>query len=139
MNCSMPGFPVHHYLPEFTQTHVHYVNAIQPSLWPPSPPLSVFSSIRIFSNESALCISWPKYWSFSFNITPSNEYSGFISFRIDWLDLLDVQGTLKSLLQHHNAKASVLLYGPTLLLYDPPQFESIQKPWVYNGKELDMA
>ena len=139
MNCSMPGFPVHHYLPEFTQTHVHYVNAIQPSLWPPSPPLSVFSSIRIFSNESALCISWPKYWSFSFNITPSNEYSRFISFRIDWLDLLDVQGTLKSLLQHHNAKASVLLYGPTLLLYDPPQFESIQKPWVYNGKELDMA
>ena len=108
MDCSTSGSSVLHYLPEFTQTHVHYVNAIQPSLWPPSPPLSVFSSIRIFSNESALCISWPKYWSFSFNITPSNEYSGFISFRIDWLDLLDVQGTLKSLLQHHNLKASIL-------------------------------
>ena len=71
-------------------------------------PPSIFPSIRVFSNESVLCIRWPKYWSFSFNISPSNEYSGFISFRMDWLDLLAVQGTLKSLLQHHSSKASIL-------------------------------
>ena len=71
-------------------------------------PPSIFSSIMVFSNESALCCKWPKYWSFSFNFSPSNEYSGFISFRIDWFDLLSVQGTLKSLLQHHHSKASVL-------------------------------
>ena len=100
---------------------------------------SLFSSIRVFSNESAVSISWPKYWSFSFIIIPSSEYSGFISFRIDWLDLLAVQGTLKSLLKHHNAKASVLLYGPAQFVYGPPQFESIQKPRVYNWKELDMT
>ena len=74
----------------------------------PLLPLSIFPSIRVFSNESALHIRWPKYWSFSFNISPSNEYSGLISFRIDWLDLLAVQGTLKSLLQHHSSKASIL-------------------------------
>ena len=71
-------------------------------------PLSIFPSIRVFSNESVLCIRWPKYWSFSFNISPFNQYSGLISFRIDWLDLLAVQGTLKSLLQHHSSKASIL-------------------------------
>ena len=79
--------------------------------------LSIFPSIRVFSNESVLCIRWPKYWSFSFSISPSNEYSGLISFRMDWLDLLAVQGTLKSLLQHHSSKASILwhfLYSPTL-------------------------
>ena len=111
MNRSMPGLPVHHQLPEFTQTHVHRVgDAIQPShplssplLLPPIPP-----SIRVFSNESVLCIRWPKDWSFSFSISPSNEYSGLISFRIDWFDLLAVQGTLKSLLQHHSSKASIL-------------------------------
>ena len=80
---------------------------------------SVFPSIRVFSNESVLHIRWPKYWSFSFSITPSDEYSGLISFRIDWFDLIAVQGTLKSLLQHHSSKVSilwhsVLLYGPTL-------------------------
>ena len=80
---------------------------------------SIFPSIRVFSNESALCIRWPKYWSFSFNISPSNEHSGLISFRMDWLDLLEVQGTVKSLLQHHSSKASVLqaqlsLYSPTV-------------------------
>ena len=69
---------------------------------------SIFPSIRVFSNESALCIRWPKYWSFSFNISPSNEHSGLISFRMDWLDLLAVQGTLRSLLQHHSSKASIL-------------------------------
>ena len=113
MNRSTPGLPVHHQLLEFTQTHVHRVSdAIQPS-HPllPCPLLllpSVFPSIRVFSNDSALCIRWPKYWSFCFSISPVNEYSGLISFRIDWFDLLAVQGTLKSLLQHHNSKASVL-------------------------------
>ena len=110
MNRSMPGHPVHHQLPEFTQTHVHRVgDAIQPShpLSSPSPPPSVFSSIRTFSNESVLCIGWPKYWSFSFSISPSNEYSGLISFRMDWLYLVAVQGTHKSLLQHHSSKASI--------------------------------
>ena len=106
-------------LPELTQTHVHWVNdAIQPShpLSSPSPP--IFPSIRVLSHESVLHIRWPKYWSFSFNVSPSNEYSGLISFRIDWLDLLAVQGTLKTLLQHHSSKASILqlsfLYSPTL-------------------------
>ena len=109
MNRSTPGFPVHHQLPESTQTHVHRVSdAIQPShplsspsLLPPIPP-----SIRVFSNESILHMRWPKYWSFSFSISPSNENPGLISFRMDWLDLLAVQGTLKSLLQHHSSKAS---------------------------------
>ena len=100
MDCSKPGFPVHHQLPELTQTHVRWVSdAIQPShpLSSPSLPPSILPSIRIFSNVSVLCIRWPKYWSFSFNISSSYEYSGLISFRIDWLDLLAVQGTLKSL------------------------------------------
>ena len=110
MNCSTAGLPVHQQLPEFTQTHVHWVgDSMQPShplssllLLPPIPP-----SIRVFSNESALCMRWPKYWSFSFNISPSNEHPGLISFRMDWLDLLAVQGTLNSLLQHHSSKASI--------------------------------
>ena len=98
-------------LRESTQTHVHWVSdAIQPShpLSSPFPPALNLSSIRVFSNESALRIRWLKYWSFSFNISPSNEHPGLISFRMDWLDLLAVQGTLKSLLQHHSSKASVL-------------------------------
>ena len=101
MNSSTPGLPVHHELPEFTQTHVHQVgDAIQPShpLLSPFPSTFNLSSIRVFSSESSLCIRWPKYWSFSFNISPSNEYSGLISFRMDWFDVLAVQGTLKSLL-----------------------------------------
>ena len=112
MNCSMPGFPVHHQLPEFTQTHVHRVgNAIlilcHPILLlPPIPP-----SIRVFSNESTLHMRCPKYWSFSLSISPSNEYPGLVSFRTDWLDLLAVQGTLKSLLQHHSSKASILWHS----------------------------
>ena len=109
-DCSMPGFPVHHQLPEFTQTHVHWVgDAIQPShpLSSPSPAFNL-SHIRVFSNESVLCRRYPKYWSFSLSISPSSEYSGLISFRMDWLDLLAVQGTLKSLLQHHSSKASIL-------------------------------
>ena len=110
MNCSTPGLPVHHQLLEFTQTHVHRV--VMPSshiilcrpllLLPPIPP-----SIRVFSNESTLRMWWPKYWSFSFSITTSNQYSGLISLRMDWLGLLEVQGTLKSLFQHHSSKASL--------------------------------
>ena len=111
MDCSTPGFPVHHQLPELAQTHVHPVHdAIQPSHLLSSPS-SIFPNIRVFSNESVLCIRpnmWPKYWSFSFRSSSSNEYSGLISFRIDWFDLLAVQGTLKSILQHHSSKASVL-------------------------------
>ena len=114
MNCSTPGLPVHHQLPEFTQTHVHRVDdAIQPS-HPLSPHFllpSVFPSIRVFSSELALHIRWPKYWSFSCSISLSNEYSGLISFRIDWFDLLAVQGTLKSLIQHHSSKASILWHS----------------------------
>ena len=111
MNRSMPGFPVLHQLPELTQTHVHWVDdAIQPShpLSLPSPLPSIFPSIKVFSSESVLHIRWPKYCSFSFSISPSNEYLGLISFRMDWLDLLAVQGTLKSLLQHQSTKASLL-------------------------------
>ena len=108
MDSSTPGLPVHHQLPELAQIHVS--DAIQPShpLSSPSPPGSIFPSIRVFFNESFLCNGWPKYWSFSFSISPSNEYSGLISFRTDWLDLLAVQGTLKSFLQHHSSKASIL-------------------------------
>ena len=111
MDCSMPGLPVHHQLMEFIQTHVHWVSdAIQSShpLSSPSPPTFNLSQHQVFLNESVLCIRRPKYWSFSFSIGPSNKYSGLISFRMDWLDLLAVQGTLKSLLQHHSSKASIL-------------------------------
>ena len=113
MNCSRPGFPVHHKLPEFTQTHIHGV--VMPSshlilchpllLLPPIP-----LSIRVFSNESALHMRWPKHWNFSFSTSPSNEHPGLI-FRMDWLDLFAVQGTLKSLLQHHSSKASILRHS----------------------------
>ena len=111
MDCSMPRSPVLHYLLEFAQTHVRWVDdAIQPShpLYPILLLPSVFPSIRVFSNYLALRVRWPKYWSFSYGISSSNEYPGLISFRIDWFDLLAVQGTLKSLLQQHNSKASVL-------------------------------
>ena len=111
MNHSTPGLPVHHQLPEFTQTHVHRIDdAIQPPhpLSSPSPPALIPPSIRVFSNESTLRVRWPKYWSFSFSMSPSNEHPALISFRLDWLDLLAVQETLKSLLQHHSSKASIL-------------------------------
>ena len=109
MNRSTPGLPVHHQLPEFIQIHV--IESVMPSnhliLCRPLLPPSMFPSIRVFSIESALSIRWSKYWSFSFNISPSNEQSGLISFRMDWLDLLVAQGTLESLLQHHSSKASI--------------------------------
>ena len=112
MDCSMPGFPVHHQLPELTQTSMsielvmpsNHLNLCCPLLLPPS----IFPSIRVFSNESVCHIRWPKYWSFSFNISPSKEHPGLISYRMYWLDLLAVQGMLKSLLQHHSSKASIL-------------------------------
>ena len=110
MNWSTPGLPVHHQLPEFTQIHIHQVSdAIQPShpLSSPFPP-PIPPSIRVFSNESTLHMRWPKYWSFGFSIIPSKEHLGLISFRMDWLDLLVVRGTLKSLLKHHSSEASVL-------------------------------
>ena len=114
MNCSTPGLPIQYQLPEPTQTHVqesvmpsNHLIVCRPLLLLPS----IFPSIRVFSNESALCNRWPKYWSFSFNIRTSNEHPGLISFRMDWLDLLEVQGTLKSLLQHHSSKASILWYS----------------------------
>ena len=111
MNYSMPGFPVHHQLLELAQTHVHQVGDAIKSSHPLLPLLLlplIFPSMRVFSNELVLHIRWPKYWSFSFSISPSNEYSGLIAFRIDWFDLLAVQGTLKSLLQHHSSKAPFL-------------------------------
>ena len=111
IDCSMPGFPVHHQLLKLSQTHVHRVgDAIQPShllLVPFSSCLHSFPA-SVFSSESVLHIRWPKFWSFSFSISPSKEYLGLISLKIDWLDLLTVQGTLKSLLQHHSLKASIL-------------------------------
>ena len=111
MDWSTPGLPVHHQLLELAQTHVLWVSdAIQPShpLLSPFLPPSILPSIRVFSNGSGLHIRWPKYWSFSFSISPSNEYSGLLSFTMDWLDALAVQGTLKSLLQHYRSKASIL-------------------------------
>ena len=110
MDCSMSGFSVHPCLPKFPQTHAcwvipsNHLILCHPFLLLPS----IFLSIRVFSNESVLCNRWPKYWSFSFSISPSNEYSWLISFRMNWLDLLVVQGTLKCLLQDHSSKASIL-------------------------------
>ena len=128
MNRNTPSLPVHHQLPEFTQTHVHCVSDV---MWPSHPLLSpllssIFPSIRVFSNESALCIRWPKYWSFSFNISPSNEYQGLI-FRMDWLDLLAVQGTLQSLLQHHSSKASILQLSAFFIV-------QLSHPYMTSGK-----
>ena len=114
MDCSMPGFPVLHHLLELAQTHVHWVSdTIQPScpLSYPSPLDFNLSQHQGLVWESALRIMWPKDWSFSFSISPSNEYSWLISFRIDWFDLLTVQGTLKSLLQNHSSKTSILLHA----------------------------
>ena len=114
MNCSIPVFCVHHELPELAQTHVHRVSDAIHTSHPLSssfPPAFNLPSIRVFSNESVLCIRWPKYWNLSFRISPSSEYSGKISCKIDWFDLLAVQGNLKSLLQHDSSKASILRHS----------------------------
>ena len=130
MNHTMPGLPVHHQLPEFTQTHVHRVSdAIQPSypLLSPSLPVPNPSQHQSFSNESTLCIRWPKYWSFGFSISPSNDYSGLISFRTDWLDLLAVRGTPKSLLQHHSSKASILHHSAFFMVQSSHLYMTTEK------------
>ena len=131
----MPGLPVHHHLPEFTQTHVHRVgDAIQPShrLSFPSPPAPIPPSIRVFSNESTLCMRWPKYWSFSFSIIPSKEISGLISFRMDWLGFLAVQGTLKSLLQHQSSKVSIIRHSASFII-------QLSHPYMTTGKTIALT
>ena len=131
----MPGLLVHHQLPESTQTHVfesmmpsNHLILCHPLLFLPS----IFLSIRIFSNESALLIRWPKYWSFSFSISPSNEHPGLISFRLDWLNLLAVQGTLKSLLQHHSSKASILWHSAFFIV-------QLSHPYMTTGKTIALT
>ena len=144
MDCNTPGFPVLHYLLEFAQTHVHWVSdAIQPShsLLSPSPLTFKFPSIRVFSNEPVLYIKWPEYLSFSFSISPSNEYSGLISFRIDWFDLLAVQGTLKSLLQYHSAKAPNLQCSAFFITQHSHPYMTTGKTivltrWIFVGKVM---
>ena len=119
MDCSTPGLTVHHQLPELAQTHVHWVGDASNHLVLCRPILllpSIFPSIRVFSNQLVLCIRWPQDWSFSFSISPSNEYSGLISFRIGWFGLLAVQGTHKRLLQHHSLKASILRHSAFLIV-----------------------
>ena len=135
MDCSTPGFPVLPYLPEFSQIHVHWVNdAIQPShpLSPSSAPsLNLSQNQHFFSSESALRIRWLKHWSFSFSISPSSEYAGLISSRIDWFDLLAVQGTLKSLL-HHSSKASILLCSAFFIV-------QLFHPYMTTGKTIALT
>ena len=135
MNHSTPGFPVHHQLPEFTQTQ--FIESVMPSshlilcrpllLLPPIPPRN-----RVFSSESTLHMRWPKYWSFSFSIIPSKEIPGLISFRMDWLDLLAVQGTLKSLLQPHSSKASILLCSAFFTV-------QVSHPYMTTGKTIALT
>ena len=135
MDCSTPGLPVHHQLLELAQTHVHRVSdAIQTShpLSPPSPPTFNLSEHQVFSNKSVLHIRWPKYWNFSFSISPSNEHPGLISFRMDWLDLLVVQGTLKSLLQHHSSKASILQCSGFFIV-------QLSHPYMTTGKTVALT
>ena len=146
VNRSMPGLPVHHQLPESTQTHVHelvmpsnHLILCHPLLFKPS----IFPSIRVFSNESTLCMRWPKYWSFSFSISPSNVHPGLISFRMDWLDLLAVQGTLKSLLQHHSSKASILRHSAFFILQFSHPYMTTGKTialtkWTFVGKVMSL-
>ena len=146
MNRSTPGLPVHHQLAEFTETHVHRISdAMQTShpLSSPSPPASNPPSIRVFSNESTLWMRRPKYWSFSFSIIPSKEIPVLISFRMDWLDLLAVQGTLKSLLQHHSSKASILRHSAYFILQHSHPYMTTGKiialtKWTFVGKVMSL-
>ena len=135
MDCSSPGFPVHHQLT--LRADSMSIESVMPSnhlILCHSLLLlfSIFPSNRVFSNESVLYIRWPKYWSFSFNIRASNEYSGLISFRMDWLDLLAVQGTLKSLLQHHSLKASILRHSAFFIV-------QLSHPYMTNGKTVALT
>ena len=135
MNHRTPGLPVHHQLLEFTQTHVHWVgDPIQPShpLSSPSAPAPNPFQHQGHLQWVTLCIRWPKYWSFSFRISPSNEHPGLISFRIDWLDLLVVQGTLKSLLQHHKSKASILQHSAFFTV-------QLSHPYMTTGKTIALT
>ena len=135
MDCSMPGLPVQHQLPEFIQTHVHWVgDAIQPShpLSSPSPPALNLSQHQGLFQWVSSSHQMAKYWSFSFSISPSNEHSGLISFRIDWFDLLVVQGTLKSLLQHHSSKASILQCSAFFMV-------QISHPYMTTGKIIALT
>ena len=135
MDYSTPGLAVHRQLPEFTQTHVHGVgDVIQPShtLSSPSPPAFNLSQHQGLFSESALRIRWPKYWSFSLNISPSNEHQGLISLMMDWLDLLAVHGTLKSLLQHHSSKASILLRSAFFIV-------QLSHPYKTTGKTIALT
>ena len=133
MDCSKPGLPVHHQLQEFTQTHVHWVgDTIQPSHLLLSPLPSAFPSIKVFSNESVLRIRWSEYWRFSFSISPSNEHSALISFRMDWVDLLAVQGTFKSLLQQHSSKASILRPSAFFIV-------QLSDPYLTTGKTIALT
>ena len=144
MDCSTPGFPVYHQLPQLAQTHVHRVgDAIELShpLSSPSSPASIIPSIRVFSSESVLCIRWPKYWSPS--ISPSKEYLGLISFRMNWLDLLAVQGTLKSRLQHHSSKASFLQCSAFFIVQLSHSYMTTGKTialtrWTFVGKGMSL-
>ena len=146
MDCSTAGLPVHHQLLEFTQ--LISIELVMPSnhliLCCPLLLLpSVFPSIRVFSNESVLCIMWPKYWSFSFSISPSNEYSGPISFRVDWLDLLAVQWTLKNLLQHHGSKPSILCHSAFFIVQLSHSYMATGKTipltrWTFVGKVMSL-
>ena len=134
MDCSTPGILVHHQLPKFTQTHVYWVgDATQPShpLSSPSPTLNL-SQHQGYSNESVLWIRWSEYGSFTFSVSPFNEYSGLISFRMEWLDLLAVQGTLKSLFQHHSSKASILQCSAFFIV----QFSH---PYMITGKTIALT
>ena len=135
MNCSTPGLPVHHQL--WSLLKLMSVESVMPSNYlilccPVLLPSSIFPSIRVFSNESAFCIMWPKDQSFSFSICPSNEHSGLISFRMDWLDLLAVQGTLKSILQHHSSKASILQHSAFLRV-------QLSHPYITTGKTIALT
>ena len=135
MDCSTPGLPVYHQHPEFTQTHVHWVSdAIQPShpLSSPSPPALNLSQHQGLFKWVSSSIRWPKHGSFSFNISPSNEYSGLISFRMDWLYLLAIQGTLKSLLQHHSSKASSLRRSAFFIV-------QLSHPYMTTGKTIALT
>ena len=147
IDCSTPGFPVHHQLPELAQTHVLWVSDANQSshlLSSPSPPaFSLSQQQGFFPSESVLHIRWPKDWSFSFSISPSNEHSELISFRMDWLDLLAVQGTLKSLLQHHSSKASILRCSAFFMVQISHTYMTTGKTialtrWTFVGKVMSL-